>query len=198
MKTYCQDYLSINHTKINISQEIACCILILIEKYEESLNNFSQKYYAGFLVRTFNYYLKDKNYQIKSVEDLFINMEEITLNLFSKFIDILIYYSSFFLKHNKEEYAKLILSIGLDIINKSKYNSEGAISQKKISLANNIACTYIVKKNLNKAEIFFEKCKENLKSSLDKILVYNNYCIVQIKKIKYTKKSEVFSLTEYN
>ena len=194
MKTYCQDYLSINHTKINISQEIACCILILIEKYEESLNNFSQKYYAGFLVRTFNYYLKDKNYQIKSVEDLFINMEEITLNLFSKFIDILIYYSSFFLKHNKEEYAKLILSIGLDIINKSKYNSEGAISQKKISLANNIACTYIVKKNLNKAEIFFEKCKENLKSSLDKILVYNNYCIVQIKKIKYTKKSEVFSL----
>ena len=184
MKTYCQDYLSINHRKINLSKEIACCLFILIEKYEETLNNFSKKNYAHFLINTLNYYLKDKNYKIKTENDLFLNVDEISISLLYKFIDILIHYSSIFLKNNKSEYAKLILSIGLDLINKSKYNSDKILIQKKVSIANNIACTYILLNNFYKAELFFNKCEENSKSLLDKIITYNNYCLVQIKKIK--------------
>ena len=132
MKTFCKDYLSINHSKINISQDISCCLFLLIEKYEETINNLYHKRYAGFLLRTLNYYLKDKNYQIRKENDFFLNENEISLNIFSKFIDILIHYSCLFLKHNKGEYAKLILSIGLNIINKSKYNSEKIIIKKKM------------------------------------------------------------------
>ena len=158
MIAYCKDYLSISHNKINIDKGVSCCLFLLIEKYEETFNFLSKKNYSGFLLRTLNYYLKDKNYQIKTEKDIFLNSEEISLNLFSKFIDILIHYSSLFLKHNKEEYAKLILSIGLGIINKSKYNSEKIIIRKKVSLANNIACTYLLANNFQKAEIFLDKC----------------------------------------
>ena len=198
MITYCKDYLSINHNKINIDQGISCCLFLLIEKYEETFNYSSKKHFSGFLLRTLNYYLKDKNYQIKTEKDIFLNSEEITFNIFSKFIDILIHYSSLFLKHNKEEYAKLILSIGLGIINKSKYNSEKIIIRKKVSLANNIACTYLLANNFQKAEIFFDKCKENSKTLLDKIITYNNCALIQIKKIKISynnkKNDEIISV----
>ena len=182
MKTYCEDYFSIKHTKLDISKEIACCLFLLIEKYDQSFANLSQKDFAGFLLRTLNYYLKDKNYKIKSENDLFLKEEEISLKMFSKFLDILLHYSCIFIKHNKAEYSKLFLSIGIDIINKSKFSSEPSIIKTKLSLANNIACTYILINNFIKAELFFEKCKENSKTSLDKIITYNNYSLIQIKK----------------
>ena len=184
MKTYCQDYLSINHRKKDPSKEIACCLFILIEKYEESINNLSKRNFAHFLINTLNFYLKDKNYKISTENDLFLNSDEISLTLFYKFIDIIIHYSSILLKYNKTEYAKFILSIGLDLINKNKNNSEKKMIKKKVSLANNIACTYTLLNNYYKAELFFNKCEKTSKSLLDKIITYNNYCLVQIKKIK--------------
>ena len=189
MKTYCEDYFSINHTKFDISKEIACCFFLLIEKYDQSLANLSQKDFASFLLRTLNYYLKDKNYKIKTENDLFLKEEEISLKMFSKFIDILLHYSCIFIKHNKAEYSKFLLSVGIDTISKSKFSSEQSIIKKKVSLANNIACTYILINNFIKAELFFEKCKENSKSSLDKIITYNNYSLIQIKKINNIYKN---------
>ena len=194
MITYCKKYLSVNHSKINISQGVSCCLFFLIEKYDEAVNCFNQKRYAGFLLRTLNYYLKDKNFKIKTENDIFLNQEEITLNLFSRFIDILIHYSSLFLKHNKKEFAKLILSIGLDIIKYSKYNSQEIIVRKKISLANNISCIYMLSNNFQKTELFLDKCRDNTKSLLDKIIIYNNYCLVQIKKLKYYYNNKKFDI----
>jgi len=189
MKTYCEDYFSIKHTRFDISKEIACCFFLLIEKYDQSFINLSQKDFANFLLRTLNYYLKDKNYKIQTENDLFLKVEEISLKMFSKFIDILLYYSCIFIKHNKTEYSKFLLSIGIDTINKSKFSSEQSIMKKKVGLANNIACTYILANNFVKAELFFEKCKENSKTSLDKIITYNNYSLILIKKIKNLYKN---------
>ena len=196
MKTYCEDYFSIKHTKFDISKEIACCFFLLLEKYDQSFTNLSQKDFASFLLKTLNYYLKDKNYKIKEENDLFLKEEEISLKMFSKFIDILLHYSCIFIKHNKAEYSKFLLSIGIDTINKSKFNSEQSIIKKKVCLANNIACTYILINNFIKSELFFEKCKENSKSSLDKIITYNNYTLIQIKKIKsfYKNASENYEM----
>ena len=184
MITYCSDYLSSNHSKINITKDIPCCLFFLIEKYDETLNFFQKKNFGSFLLRTLNHFLKDKNYKIQSITDIFLNPDEITFNLFSRFLNILLHYSAIFLKNNKAEYAKLILSIGLDAIHKSKFNEEKKIARKKVCLANNIACTYLLVNNFMKAEIFLEKSKNNSEGFLEKIIAFNNCSIVQIKKIK--------------
>ena len=93
MKTYCKDYLSINHSKINLSQDVSCCLFLLIEKYIEANNNSLYEEFSLFLIHSLNYYLKDKNYKIKESTDLFINFDQISLSLLCKFIDILIHYS---------------------------------------------------------------------------------------------------------
>ena len=198
MLTYCKDYLSSNHTKINIAKDISCCLFLLIEKYDETKNIFSKKNFSSFLLHTLNHHLKDKNYQIQKINDIFANPDEITLNLFSSFLNILIHYSAIFLKHNKVEYAKLILSIGIDIIHKSKFNEEKKIIRKKVSLGNNIACTYLLVNNFVKAELFLEKCKNNSEGILEKIIIFNNCSLVQIKKINNlydnNKKEEIPSV----
>ena len=198
MLTYCKDYLSSNHSKINITKDISCCLFLLFEKYEETLNFFSKKNFGSFLLSTLNHHLKDKNYQIQSISDIFSNPDEITLNIFSRFLNILIHYSAIFLKNNKADYAKLLLSIGLEVIHKSKFNEEKKIIRKKVSLANNIACTYLLTNNFVKAEIFLEKCKNNSEGFLEKIIAYNNCCLIQIKKIKNlydnNKKEEIKSV----
>ena len=184
MKTYCKDYLLKNHSTIDLSEDISCCLFLLIEKYNESNNNSSKKEFSFFLLHTLNYYLKDKNYKIKQEEDLFIDKEQISLSLFCKFIDILIHYSVIFIKLKKIEYAKFILSVGVDIINKSDFKNEKKIIKRKISLGNNICCVYILSNNYIKAEIFLLRCKEKSLSNLNKLIIYNNCCIVNIRRIK--------------
>ena len=183
MKTYCEDYLSKNHSKLNVSQDISCCLFLLIEKYNEANNNQSRKDFSFFLLHTLNYYLKDKNYKISELNDLFLNKEQISLSLFSKFLNILIHYSFLYINFKKVEYAKFILSLGVDIINKSDFKTEKKIIRKKVALANNIACLYLSNNNFIKAELFLEKCKQKSLNSLDKLIIYNNCCIIIIKKM---------------
>ena len=184
MKTYCKDYLSKNHSKIDLSEDISCCLFLLIEKYDEANNNSSRKAFSNFLLHSLNYYLKDKDYKINEFSDLFLNKEEISLSLFSKFIDILIHYSAIFIFLKKIEYGKFILSLGVDLINKSDFKFEKIIIKRKVSLANNISCVYILNNNLNKAELFLERCKDKTHSSLNKLIINNNSCIIMVKKLK--------------
>lgn len=190
MKTYCKDYLSKSHSKIDLSEDISCCLFLLIEKYNESNNNSSRKEFSNFLLHSLNYYLKDKNFKINEFSDLFLNNEEISLSLFSKFLDILIHYSAIFIFLKKAEYAKFILSLGVDLINKSDFKFEKIIMKRKISLANNISCVYILNNNLTKAELFLERCKDKTSSSLNKLIIYNNSCIIMLKKLKYYYNNE--------
>ena len=53
MKTYCKDYLSKDHSKINLSEDISCCLLLLIEKYNET-NNSSKEDFSVFLLNSLN------------------------------------------------------------------------------------------------------------------------------------------------
>ena len=184
MKTYCIDYLSKTHSKIDITQDISCCLFALIEKYNETKNNSSKNDFSNFLVYSLNYYLKEKNYKITDLSDLFLNKEQISLSIFSKFIDILIHYSAIFINLKKVEYAKFILSLGVDLINKSEFKSEKQIIKKKVNLGNNIACAYLLNNNIIKAELFLERCKEKNKNALNKLIIYNNICIITIKKLK--------------
>ena len=183
MKTYCKDYLSKDHSKINLTEDISCCLLLLIEKYNET-NNSSKEDFSIFLLNSLNYYLKDKNYKISELADLFINKEQISLSLFCKFIDILIHYSTIFINIKSIEYAKFVLSLGVDLINKSEFKFEKQIIKRKVSLGINIACVYILNNNIMKAELFLEKCKEKTKNSLNKMIIYNNSCVINIKKLK--------------
>ena len=139
MKTYCQDYLSKSHSKIDLSEDVSCCLFILIEKYNETNNNSSRKDFSNFLVHSLNYYLKDKNYKISELTDLFENKEELSLSIFSKFIDILIHYSTIFIYLKKFEYAIFVLSVGVDLINKSEFKFDKQIIKRKVFLANNIS-----------------------------------------------------------
>ena len=184
MKTYCKDYLSINHSKINLSKDVSCCLFLLIEKYNEINNNSLNEEFSLFLIHSLNYYLKNKNYKIKEATDLFINIDQISLSIFCKFIDILIHYSFIYMKFKQIEYAKFILSVGVDIINKSKFKNEKAIINKKVALGNNIAYVYLLNKNFGKAEKFLEKCKEKAPNNLNKMIIYNNCCIITIKNMK--------------
>ena len=89
-----------------------------------------------------------------------------------------------FIKLKKIEYAKFILSVGVDIINKSDFKNEKKIIKRKVSLGNNICCVYILSNNYIKAEIFLLRCKEKSLSNLNKLIIYNNCCIVNIRSIK--------------
>ena len=184
MKTYCKDYLSINHSKINLSKDISCCLFLLIEKYNEANNNSLYEEFSLFLIHSLNHYLKNKNYKILEETDLFTNIEQISLSLFCKFIDILIHYSFIYMRFNQIEYAKFILSVGVDIINKSKFKNEKVIIKRKIALGNNISYIYLFSNNFDKAEKFLEKCKEKSPNNLNKMIIYNNCCIIIIKNMK--------------
>ena len=171
MKTYCKDYLLKAHSKINLNEDISCCLFLLIEKYNET-NNSSRKYFSNFLLNSLNFYLKGKNYKISDLSDLFINKEQISLSLFCKFIDILIHYSALFLYNENTEYSKFILSLGVDLINKSEFKLEKEIMKRKVSLGINIACIYFLNNNIIKAELFLEKCKEKNSNELNKMIIY--------------------------
>ena len=82
------------------------------------------------------------------------------------------------------EYAKFILSLGVDLINKSEFKLEKEIMKRKVSLGINIACIYFLNNNIIKAELFLEKCKEKNSNELNKMIIYNNSCVINVKKLK--------------
>ena len=188
MKLYCDNYFSKEHDKINLSKDISCCLGLLLEKYDESELYSLQKSYAGFLVRTINHYLKKTDYNM-SEELLFFQKEsEINIILLSKLINIITHYSVILILHNKNTYTKLISSIGIDLINFSKFKYDKNLIKKKIFLFNNLSCLYLSEKRYYKSKIFLDKCIEINKTSLDNIITYNNISIIYIKKIKENYK----------
>ena len=191
MKTYCKDYLSKNHSNINLSKDISCCLLLLIEKYTETNNNSQIEEFSSFLLHTLNHHLKIKNYKVSKEADLFLNSEQISLSLFCKFIDILIHCSITYIRLNQIEYAKFTLSIGVDIINKSKFRNEKIIIKKKITLGNNISFVYLLNNNFIKAEKFLDKCKEKSPNNLNKMIIYNNCCIINVKNLKNLRNNKI-------
>ena len=184
MKLYCNNYFSKEHEKINLSKDISCCLGLLLEKYDESELYSSQKSYAGFLVRTFNHYLKLIDYNITNENNFFEKESEINYSFLSKLINIISHYSIILIQHNKYDFIKLICSVGIDLINFSKFKYEKNIIRKKAFLLNTLSCEYLVEKRYYKSKIFLDKCIEINKTTLDYIITYNNYCMVFIKKIK--------------
>lgn len=184
MKLYCNNYFSKEHEKINLSQSISCCLGLLIEKYDESELYSYQKSYAGFFLRTINHYLKLIDYNISEENSLFEKESDINILILGKLINIITHYSIIFLQHKKNDFVKLICSVGIDLINFSKYKYEKKIIKKKSFLLNNLSCIYILEKRYYKSKIFLDKCIELNKTSLDNIITYNNFCLINIKKIK--------------
>ena len=201
MNIYCEEYLAKDHDKINLSKDIACCLGLLIEKYDESELSSLQKSYAGFLVRTINHYLKQINYNISNDNLLFKENETVNIILFGKLINIISHYSIILMNHNKNDYVKLIASIGIDLINFSKYKYNKSFIRKKSFLLNSLSCIYLSEQRFYKSQLFLKKCIQENKTSLDYIITYNNLCLVSIKKMKLKKnantKEEINNILYY-
>ena len=201
MKLYCNDFFSKKHDKINLSNDISCCLGLLLEKYDESELYSLQKSYAGFLVRTINHYLKAIDYNIDNDQNFFFeNITDINIIFIGKLIDIITHYSIILIQHNKYDYVKIICSVGIDLINFSKYKYEKNIIRKKNFLLNNLSCIYLYEKRYYKSKIFLDKCFEINKSTLDIIITYNNYYMTYIKKLKNNinknKKEEIKTIID--
>ena len=184
MKLYCDNYFSKIHGKINMSKDISCCLGLLFEKYDESELFSLQNSYAGFLVRTINHYLKLMDYNILNENLLFEKDSQININLLNKFINIIIHYSFILIQHNKNNFAKLLILVGIDLTNFNKYKYEKNIIKQKAFLHNNLAFNYLCEKRYYKSKKFLDKCIEINKSSLDEIIIYNNCCLIHIKILK--------------
>ena len=167
-----------------MSKDISCCLGLLLEKYNESELFSLQKSYGGFLVRTINHYLKLIDYNISDENLLFEKDSNIDIILFNKLINIFTHYSIILIQRNKNDFAKLIILTGIDLINFSKYKYDKNIIKLKNFLFNNLSYNYISEKRYYKSKIFLDKCIEINKSSLDNIITYNNYCLMYIKKMK--------------
>ena len=191
MKLLCSNYFSLDHDKINLSKDISCCLSLLLEKYDESELYSLHNSYGGFLVRTLNHYYKKINYNI-SEENTFFSLEdqEMNIKLLDKLINIITHYSIILLQHEKKYYAKLICSLGIDLINFSNYKYDKNLIRKKGFLLNNLSFVYLSEKRYLKSEIFIDKCIEINKTSLDNIITYNNFCMINIKKLKGNQKLE--------
>ena len=188
MKLYCDNYFSETHEKINMSKDISCCLGLLIEKYDESELFSLQNYYAGFFVRTINHYLKLVDYNILNENSFFEKDSEINKKMLDKLINIIIQYSFILIQHNKNDFAKIVLLVGIDLTNFSKYKYEKSIIKQKVFLFNNLSFNYLSEKRFFKAKLFIDKCIEINKSSLDKIIIYNNCCVIYIKRLKEKNK----------
>ena len=188
MKLYCDNYFSETHEKINMSKDISCCLGLLIEKYDESELFSLQNYYAGFFVRTINHYLKLVDYNILNENSFFEKDSEINKKMLDKLINIIIQYSFILIQHNKNDFAKIVLLVAIDLTNFSKYKYEKSIIKQKVFLFNNLSFNYLSEKRFFKAKLFIDKCKEINKSSLDKIIIYNNCCVIYIKRLKEKNK----------
>ena len=79
----------------------------------------------------------------------------------------------------------------MDIINKSKFRNEKIIIKKKITLGNNISFVYLLNNNFIKAEKFLDKCKEKSPNNLNKMIIYNNCCIINVKNLKNLRNNKI-------
>ena len=189
----CDNYFSKDHGKINLSKDITCCLAFLLEKYDESIHYCFEKSYVGFVVRTLNHIYKKQfksNQNIKNQADneeykgFFKEPDKINIFHFSKFIDILTHLSAILYKHKKIEYLKILSCTGINLIDYSQFKTQKCILEKKVAFLNNISCLYIAEGRFIKAEKFLSKCIEIGKTTLDYAITYNNYCLMQIKKLK--------------
>ena len=183
MNAYCLDYNTEKHSIQNYLK-ISCCIEYIIDLYEISNNNLLTNKYGIFLIRTFNHYYKQKKtfFNEDSFSHLQLNKIGITVEMISKLIEIISKYSSYYYSNNKHDYAKLLITSGIEIINQSPFKNEKKIIKRKNALANNIACIYEKEKKYDKAELFLDKCIEMNKNKIDNAISYNNYGIIELKK----------------
>ena len=183
MNAYCLDYNTEKHSIQNYLK-ISCCIEYIIDLYEISNNNLLTNKYGIFLKRKFNNYYKKKKtfFNEDSFSHLQLNKIGITVEMISKLIEIISKYSSYYYSNNKHDYAKLLITSGIEIINQSPFKNEKKIIKRKNALANNIACIYEKEKKYDKAELFLDKCIEMNKNKIDNAISYNNYGIIELKK----------------
>ena len=191
MKLFCSNFFSNTHEKINLSKDISCCLGLLLEKYDESELYSFQNSYAGFLVRTLNHYMKLIDFNISDEYLLFEKESKVNFILLNKLLNIITHYSIILIQHNKNDFAKIIILVGIDLINFSNYKYDKNIIRKKAALFNNLTYNYLSEDRLNKSKIFLDKCIEINKSSLENIITYNNFCLLYIKKMKINIKKDV-------
>lgn len=156
--------------------DISCCLEYLIQLNNKTENNLLTTKYGVFLLRTLNHYSKKKYFLSTSV----------SLDKTIKLLQIITKYSSFYYFRNKEDYTKMLIKCGIDIINQSKYKDDENIINLKNALVNNVACIYFQIQQHNKAAKFLDKCIQMNKNYIDNIITYNNYGLIEIsnKRIK--------------
>ena len=187
MKGYCNEYLNQKFICQNY-YKIACCLSHLLELYDLSNNNLLTKQYGILLLRTLNHYNKEKQF---FTEDSFFskNNLNIIIEMISKLIEIITQYSSYYYFNNRNDYVKLLIKIGFEIIKNCPFKNEKKILKRKNALINNISCLYEKEKRYDKAQKFLDKNFEMNKNKIDNAISYNNYGIIE-----YKKKNIILSL----
>ena len=181
---YCTEY---NNEKFQIQNynKVSCCISHLLNLYDISNNNLLTNKFGIYLLKTCNHFYKKKKFF--NQESFYLlqspsNNLGITIEMIYKLIEIITKYSSYYYSNNKHDYAKLLISSGIEIINQSPFKNEKKMIKRKNALSNNIACIYEKEKRYDKAEMFLDKCIEMNKSKIDNAISYNNYGIIEFKK----------------
>jgi tetratricopeptide (TPR) repeat protein len=181
---YCIEF---NNEKFQIQNynKISCCINHLLNLYDISNNNLLTNKFGIYLLKTCNHFYKKKKFF--NQESFYLlqspsNNLGITIEMIYKLIEIITKYSSYYYSNNKHDYAKLLISSGIEIINQSPFKNEKKMIKRKNALSNNIACIYEKEKRYDKAEMFLDKCIEMNKSKIDNAISYNNYGIIELKK----------------
>ena len=171
MNPFCSIYP--NH-KQNYSN-ISCCIANIIFHYHRSENNLLISKFGLFLLRSLNHHLKSPP----------ILSHTTPLNQIKTLLQIIGKYSAMYYNKNKDDYAKLLIKCGIQIINESPYKEGEELVKEKEAIVNNIACVYLKEGQADKSAVFLDKCVNMNKDSMNKAIMYNNYALVEFARKKY-------------
>ena len=180
MNPFCSTYP--NH-KQNYSN-ISCCIANIIFHYHRSENNLLTSKFGLFLLRSLNHHLKSPP----------ILSPTTPLTQIKTVLQIIGKYSAMYYNKNKDDYAKLLIKCGIQIINESPYKEGEELIKEKEAIVNNIACVYLKEGQADKSAVFLDKCVNMNKDAMNKAIMYNNYALVELARKKHKNGVHYFHL----
>ena len=161
----------------------ACCLKHLIILNNISEINLLDHKFGKFLLKTLNYYYKEKSDKLSN---------EINLDNSLKFLNIITKYISHYYFLEKLAFSKFLCKFGIKFTDTSLFREHPDIIIRLYAIRNNLASIHEKEKKYEKSLNELDLCKKYLNSNYDKIVFYNNYIRIFIK-LKKKDNSQINS-----